>query len=577
MIPPDFRQIWFVDTEFRQDDGERPLPICLCGRELFSGKVLRRWLWDQPSPNPPFEVRPDVLVVCYAATAEWSVFLRAGWPLPCRVVDLHAEYRWWTSGIKLASYGQLAAMDAFGLPHMEEQTKTDMRARCIQGGPFTASERRQILAYCQEDADGVAALFGAMEKCIDWPRALIRGRYTCALARVEELGVPIDGPLYQRLRDNRERVCRELINGMGKQYGVFDEERFDLSAFEDYLTGQGIAWPRTPTGRLATREEVFEEQVVIYPQLRPLYELRQALSRLKSDGGLTIGADSRNRSSLRPFATSSGRNAPSSTQWIFGKSVSFRHLIRPDPGMAISYIDWAQQEFAIASVLSGDENMRRAYLSTDPYLEFAKQAGAVPQSATKETHSETREVFKACMLGTNYSMGEKALARRIRKPPAFARELLQFHRQVYRTYWRWIEQVQDVAMITGRLQTCFGWQVNVGPHSNSRSLRNFMMQATGAEMLRLAACLTVEGGVSVVALVHDAMLVAAPSRHIEEAVRITRNAMAEASRVVLDGFELRTDHKTFHHPQHYRDARGDQFWALLMDVLGRVDPLKSFS
>jgi hypothetical protein len=33
-------------------------------------------------------------------------------------------------------------------------------------------------------------------------------------------------------------------------------------------------------------------------------------------------------------------------------------------------------------VLSGDEAMQAAYLSGDPYLEFAKQAGAVPPDAS---------------------------------------------------------------------------------------------------------------------------------------------------------------------------------------------------
>jgi hypothetical protein len=195
----------------------------------------------------------------------------------------------------------------------------------------------------------------------------------------------------------------------------------------------------------------------IYPQLRPLHELRSGLNQLKEDGGLTVGADGRNRSSLRPFATSSGRNAPSTTRFIFGKSVAFRSLIKPEPGWALAYLDWCQQEFGIAAVLSDDHNMRQAYLSGDPYLEFAKQAGAVPSSATREEYSDVRELFKVCMLAVNYSMGPTSLARRLGKPLAYARELLTYHHQVYRRYWRWVEMVQDQAMITGRLQAVFGW------------------------------------------------------------------------------------------------------------------------
>ena len=46
----------------------------------------------------------------------------------------------------------------------------------------------------------------------------------------------------------------------------------------------------------------------------------------------------------------------SSNTWL-------RHLIRPRPGWALSYIDWSQQEFGIAAALSGDVNMCAAYAS----------------------------------------------------------------------------------------------------------------------------------------------------------------------------------------------------------------------
>jgi hypothetical protein len=570
-VPSCFRQVWFLDTEYQQPDGERPTPICLVGRELHSGQVVRQWLWDDPDPQPPFPCGPDVLAVSYYALAEWSVYLALGWPLPVRILDLYAEYRWLMSGFKMPGYGQLDAMDAFGLPCMDDLFKSDMRALCLRGGPFDRDEEREILAYCEDDVDGLARLFGAMGPRLEWPQALARGRYTAALAFVEAAGVPIDRELYGRLHENRESIRRELVGELGGRYGVYDDTEFDTDSFGRYLSDQGIAWPRTKTGRLVTRDEAFEEMADVYPQLRPLQELRSALNQLKDDGGLTVGADGRNRAGLRPFATSSGRNAPSTTKFVFGKSVAFRSLIKPDPGWAVAYVDWSQQEFAIAAVLSGDDAMRQAYLSGDPYLEFAKQAGAVPPDATRDSHAEGRDLFKTCMPGVNYSMGPAALAKRLRQSQAHARELLGFRRQVYRRYWTWVELVQDQAMLTGRLQAVFGWQVNVGPDANWRSLRNFPCQANGAEMMRLAVCLAVERRVRVVAPVHDALLIEAPLEAIDEAVRETRRAMKEASQVVLGGFPLRTDVALVRHPYRYRDKRGDGFWRLLMDVLARVE------
>jgi hypothetical protein len=113
---------------------------------------------------------------------------------------------------------------------------------------------------------------------------------------------------------------------------------------------------------------------------------------------LAVGSDGRNRTILSAFRSRTGRNQPSNTRYIFGPSVWLRGLIKPPPGHAIAHLDWSQQEFGIAAVLSGDQAMQAAYESGDCYLAFAKQAGAVPQDATKHTHGPTRELFKQCSL-----------------------------------------------------------------------------------------------------------------------------------------------------------------------------------
>ena len=138
-------------------------------------------------------------------------------------------------------------------------------------------------------------------------------------------------------------------------------------------------------------------------------------------------------------------------------------------------------------------------------------------------------------------MGAESLALRIGQPPVVARDLLRAHRETYRKFWRWSDAAVDYAMLHGSLHTVFGWHVHVGDNPNPRSLRNFPMQANGAEMLRLACCLATERGIEVCAPVHDAVLICAPLDRLEDDIATMRAAMAEASRIVLAGFELRTD------------------------------------
>jgi DNA polymerase I len=119
------------------------------------------------------------------------------------------------------------------------------------------------------------------------------------------------------------------------------------------------------------------------------------------------------------------------------------------------------------------------------------------------------------------------------------------------------------------VHTAFGWRLRISANTNDRSLRNFPMQANGAEMLRLACCLTTEQGIEVCAPIHDAILICAPSDLLEEHVMRTQKIMAEASRIVLNGFELGSDVKLVHHPDRYMDERGVVMWDRVMKLVNR--------
>ena len=93
------------------------------------------------------------------------------------------------------------------------------------------------------------------------------------------------------------------------------------------------------------------------------------------------------------------------------------------------------------------------------------------------------------------------------------------------------------------------------------------MQGNGAEMLRLACCLATERGIEVCAPVHDAVLICAPLERLEADIATTRAAMAEASRVVLGGFELGTDVSITRWPGRYMDDRGRVMWDRVTKLL----------
>ena len=493
-----FAEIWAVDFEFGSEAGEHPEPVCLVAWELNSGRKMRLWR-DEFGAAPPYPTAADAFFVAYYASAEIGCHLALGWPVPERVLDLFTEFRNHTNGMPTVSgAGLLGALAHYGLDGIGTIEKDEMRDLILRGGPWSDAERAAILDYCESDVEALARLLPAMLPKIDLPRALLRGRYMAAIARMERNGVPIDIDTLELLRRYWSDIQDRLIAEMDRDYGVYEGRTFKAERFAEWLTRNDIPWPRLDSGRLVLSDDTFREMARAYPAVAPLRELRAALSEMRLSD-LAVGRDGRNRTMLSAFRARTGRNQPSNTKFIFGPSVWLRGLIQPPPGYGIAYIDWSQQEFGIAAALSGDSLMIEAYRSGDPYLAFAKQAGAVPKGATKASHKDEREQYKACVLAVQYGMGEEGLAGRIGQPPIRARELLRLHRETYRVFWRWSDAAVDYAMLNGSLHTVFGWRVQVPTNANPRSLRNFPMQANGAEMLRLACCLATERGIEVCA------------------------------------------------------------------------------
>jgi hypothetical protein len=488
--------------------------------------------------------------------------------MPERVLDLYVEFRQLTNGRDpFAGNSLLGALAWYDLGAMEATEKKSMQKLAMSGGPWTESERRALITYCEADVRALAQLLPVMLPEIDLPRAVAcRGRFMRAVALMEHAGVPIDTEALTRLRAGWDSIQDNLIRAVDSEFGVFDGRTFKADRWANWLIRRNIPWPRLESGALALDNDTFREMARAYPDVAPIQELRHSLSELRLHD-LAVGADSRNRVLLSPFGARTSRNTPSNSKFIFGPSTWLRGLIRPEPGWAVAYIDWSQQEFGIGAALSGDDAMMEAYSSGDPYLTFGKQAGRIPPSGSKRTHGAERDLFKTCVLGVQYGMGAESLALRIGKSPAHARDLLRLHHETYPKFWAWSDGAESHAMLLGRLHTVFGWTVRIGPDANPRSLRNFPCQANGAEMLRLACILATERGISIVASIHDAVMVEGPEWEIDSIVAEAQEAMAEASAIVLGGFRLRSDAKVIHWPDRYMDERGRKFWGQVMPLL----------
>lgn len=566
--PIPFREAWSCDFEFRAAPGERPWPVCMVARELHTGREHRLWREDLLARRrAPFDTGPGAVLVAYYAAAELGCFAALGWPPPARVLDLYAEHRVETNGLpRPCGDGLLGALALRGLAHLDAGEKEAMRRLVLERDDWTPVERAAVLDYCASDVEAVAMLLPRMAPGIDWPRALLRGRYMAAVAGTEHAGVPIDAPLQRRLRDGWDGIRGRLVAEVDRGFGVYDGLAFRSARFAALLAARGVGWPKLPSGALTLDDDTFRAQARLHPWLEPLRQLRRTLADLRPSD-LAVGPDGRNRAMLSPFRAETGRNAPSSTRFIFGAPRWLRGLVRPPEGWGLAYIDYAAQEVALAAALSGDEAMVAAYASGDPYLAFAKDVGLAPADATKASHRPVRERCKAVVLGVNYGMGAEALAASLGVAPVEARELLRLHRRAYPRFWRWSEASVDAGVLRGEMRSAFGWRRRVGAGANPRALMNFPMQANGAEMMRLAAIAATEAEIEVCAPVHDAFLIAAPLDRLEQDVARMRALMGRAGRAVTGGLEVRTDTALVRWPDRLVDEGGAAMWARVMALL----------
>jgi DNA polymerase I len=589
-----FSSVIVCDFEYEVTAGELPNVLCMVAHVLDENlrHVQTITLWrGEFGPTPPFDVGPDSLFVAYSAWAEMTCFKVLGWKFPVHVYDQHTAYL--ASGNMLLPYNpeekrkkprkRLSdACRAYGIEGWQNIDKEVISKAIGDGSWRDKFTPQEVVDYCEEDVRMSVKLLrkqlrsssgGDVSHILHWSNYSAK-----AIALIQARGIPIDVPLWNLVQENKAAVIGELLRRFDPSYGsnnpiYTSDGEWSHKRFENWLARSGIgAWPRLDSGQLDMDSDAF--RLMYYaPGIEGLHALRDSLGFIDK-ARLPIGRDGRNRPSLFPFGTTTGRNAHSKSP--YNAHAGMRSFMLFSPDTIGFYLDWRTQEVGVAAALSEDQVLIDDYLAGDVYHALARLCGLTDDpdpSHWKKLNRPQRDRMKPLQLGINYGMGVPSLARGLDRHPLIASEIIERHKRRYPQFWQWRAGMVQIAMLERDMASGNGWPVYLTSSPNQRTLYNFPMQSGGADMLRLAAWRLCEAGIVPIMLIHDGILFEETDREkLEAAIEIMRGA----GRDVCHGLEIGVDvDQLLEHGARYHDKRpvAQKMWATIMNTLQTIGAL----
>jgi len=244
-----------------------------------------------------------------------------------------------------------------------------------------------------------------------------------------------------------------------------------------------------------------------------------------------------------------------------------RNIIGTDKNHILVYADWKSQEAVIQAALSNDSGIREGLNTGDIYLHTAKRANAVPKNAERKDYEKQRELYKQSFLAIAYGQTAFGLKNKLEISEAEAAYLLSVLRNVYPTYFNWIDSLVKASVARGFFETKFGWRYYISDKeaTNPRRLMNWPLQSHGSEILRRAIIDLDKKDFEISMPVHDAVLVHMPRKNCAAKIRELKSIMSEAAYKVI-GTHIQVDTKIIR-KNFTQDKEHQERWEKLFQKL----------
>ena len=363
--------------------------------------------------------------------------------------------------------------------------------KTLQVSDWSGELTREQIEYAALDAILTLALWNALPKeepSVIHPYMLLRAVLP-AVAR--QPGICIDLEAHSACVASWEHDMTEALAKLA-EVGLTNPSSSKQKA--DYLertlgVEELASWPRTPKGQLSTKGSDVEH-------LPELGTYTQAKSRLATYGppllDLSVGGNIYPQFKIAGAA--SGRFISSKPNFQNLPREGVRHIFRPSPGKVWIGCDLSQVELRVAALVSGDEEMLKAYRDGADLHTIT----ALAITGKKSISKDDRQLAKAINFGLIFGASAKTLqksAQQMYRIDLSLDEAMGFKRAFhnrYRQLANWQEAVVQQARVKGYSETVgtglrrYYTAAQLQDHRFANQAVNHPIQGSAAELLLFA-------------------------------------------------------------------------------------------
>ena len=369
------------------------------------------------------------------------------------------------------------------------------------------------------------------------------------LASMEVLGVKVDSDGIRSFGEGLKADISELEQRIyllaGQEFNINSSKQLGEVLFDRL----GLPSGKKNHRGLSTNAEVLENLVPIHPIAQDVLDYR-TLTKLLSTYvyGLLdeVCPDGRVRSEFRQTETRTGRissSNPNMQNIPVRKEIgrNMRKFFVAEEGKVLLDADYSQIELRVLASMSGDKNMREAFLSgADIHTRTAAQVFGLPEEMID---ADMRRAAKAVNFGIIYGIGGFSLSKDINCTVAEADRYIKNYLGTYPKIDEFMKNTVESAERDGYVTTMFGRRRYIPELRASnrvmkafgkRAAMNAPIQGTAADIIKIAMIRVYRRlkdenlDARLILQVHDELIVESAESCRDAAARVLAEEMAKA-------------------------------------------------